>query len=263
MLINMSVIRLDGDTQMRVKINDDVVAEYAQMMLNGVSFDPIVVFNDGRSLWLADGFHRYMATRRLDGSQIHATIKMGSLEDAKLYAFAANGHRGESLTKEDIKNIVEKMENHPVTKNWTVKQIARHIGKSEATVYRLKRKARSYPTAPPAPIPTAKPDPEPLQKEDVQELTDTISLLAEENESLKAQLVLAQSGLEEFEKVEVEDTMNQLRQRITELEMEVRTLIESRNMLQNRNAELVTIIKSLKYKISRLQHAPNRLGKVA
>ena len=263
MLINMSVVRLDGDTQMRVKIDESVVTEYAQMMLNGVSFEPIIVFNDGRCLWLADGFHRFYAAVKNDCTQIDATVKMGNLEEARLFAFAANGHRGESLTAQDIKNIVFKMETHPATKTWTVKQIARHIGKSEATVYRAKRQTRAFPSQL-APTPSAKePEQEPEKVEDTQELVDTISVLAEENETLKDQLIIAQAGLEEFEKVDVEERFKVMRNRISELELEVRTLVEARNFLQNRNAELVATIKSLKYKIQRMQNAPERLGKVA
>lgn len=264
MLINMSVIRMDGDTQVRVKIDEAMVTEYAQMMLNGVVFDPIVVFNDGRSLWLADGFHRVHAAIKNDFTQIDATVKMGTQDEAKLYAFAANGHRGMSLSPEDLKKIVFEMETHPVTKHWTVKQIARHIGKSEATVYRLKRVRRSYPERPArlAQLEAPQEAPEP-PTEDVRELADTINTLAEENEILKDRLLVVQSGLEEFEQVDMEARLNVLRKRISDLEMEVRVLTESRDFLQNRNAELVATIKSLKFKLARLQNAPSRLGKVA
>jgi ParB-like chromosome segregation protein Spo0J len=264
MLINMSVIRMDGSTQVRVKIDEAVVTEYAQMMLNGIVFDPVVVFNDGRYLWLADGFHRVQAAIKNDFTQIDATVKMGSQDDAKLYAYAANGHRGISLTPEDLKKIIFDMETHPVTKTWTVKQIARHIGKSEATVYRLKRVRRSYPERPARlpqlEAPTEAPEP---PTEDVKELADTITTLAEENEILRDRLLIVQSGLEEFEQVDMESRLNVLRKRISDLEMEVRVLTESRDFIQNKNAELIKTIKSLKFKIARLQNAPSRLGKVA
>lgn len=263
MLINMSVIRVDGDTQVRVKIDESVVTEYSQMMIDGVLFDPIVVFNDGRYLWLADGFHRFLAADKLKLTQIEATVKMGTVEEAKLYAFAANSHRGESLSPQDVKKIVLMMETHPVCKHWTVKQIAKHIGKSEATVYRAKRQTRSYPAALPKPLEPAKePTPEPPSDE-IKELTDTITALAEENETLKDKILIAASGLEEFEQVDVEETIKQLRKRVSDLELEVRILTESRNFMQEKNAELVRTVKSLKFKLARLQNAPNRLGKVA
>lgn len=262
MLINMSVVRVDGDTQVRVKIDESVVTEYSQMMIDGVLFDPIVVFNDGRYLWLADGFHRFLAAEKLKLTQIEATVKMGGVEDAKLYAFAANSHRGESLTHQDIKKIVLMMETHPVCKKWTVKQVAKHIGKSEATIYRAKRHTRSYPAALPKPLEPAKePTPEPPSDE-IKELTDTINALAEENETLKDQVLIAAAGLEDFEKSDVEKMMNHLRKRIADLELEVRIITESRNFMQEKNAELVRTVKNLKYKLARLQNAPDRLGKV-
>lgn len=263
MLINMSVVRVDGGTQVRVKIDESTVTEYAQMMLNGVVFDPIVVFNDGRYLWLADGFHRFHAAVKNDCTQIDATVKMGTQDEAKLYAFAANGHRGMSLLPEDIKKIVLEMETHPLTKHWTVKQIANHIGKSEATVYRLKRLRRSYPERPARIIQPDPPAAPAAPPEDIQELADTITTLAEENEILKDRILVVQSGLEEFEQVDIEARMAAMRKKISDLEMEVKVLTESRDFLQNRNAELVATIKSLKFKIARMQNAPARLGKVA
>ena len=263
MQLKLQEIRLDGNTQPRSRVYDETVTSYTESLLDGAKFPPVDVFFDGKHYWLADGFHRFYAAVKNDCTQIDATVKMGNLEEARLFAFAANGHRGESLTAQDIKNIVFKMETHPATKTWTVKQIARHIGKSEATVYRAKRQTRAFPSQL-APTPSAKePEQEPEKVEDTQELVDTISVLAEENETLKDQLIIAQAGLEEFEKVDVEERFKVMRNRISELELEVRTLVEARNFLQNRNAELVATIKSLKYKIQRMQNAPERLGKVA
>lgn len=52
-------IRIDGGTQSRAELNNTTVDEYTEAMLEGDTFPPIVVFFDGSSYWLADGFHRY------------------------------------------------------------------------------------------------------------------------------------------------------------------------------------------------------------
>ena len=53
-----------GETQSRVRIDDDTVKEYAELMSAGVELPPLVVFWDGTEYWLADGFHRYFAAQK-------------------------------------------------------------------------------------------------------------------------------------------------------------------------------------------------------
>ena len=50
-------IRLDGDTQPRIQLNQSTVEEYVEAIQNGDSMPPIDVYYDGESYWLADGFH--------------------------------------------------------------------------------------------------------------------------------------------------------------------------------------------------------------
>jgi hypothetical protein len=62
MRLPVNLIRTDGGTQARVSLSQRVVAEYALAMQQGHSFPPVVVFYDGTSYWLADGFHRLNAS---------------------------------------------------------------------------------------------------------------------------------------------------------------------------------------------------------
>ena len=59
--INIKTIRIDGGTQSRVEINNEIVAEYAALIKAGAEFPPVIVFYDGVDTWLADGFHRFHA----------------------------------------------------------------------------------------------------------------------------------------------------------------------------------------------------------
>ena len=61
--IDISAIRTDGGTQARLKLDYDVVKEYAECMKDGDKFPPVTVFHDGSEYWLANGFHRYFATK--------------------------------------------------------------------------------------------------------------------------------------------------------------------------------------------------------
>jgi hypothetical protein len=63
-LIALSRIK-DGGAQTRVEMNPDIINEYAEAMLNGAVFPPIIVYDDEIDCWLGDGYHRFEAARKL------------------------------------------------------------------------------------------------------------------------------------------------------------------------------------------------------
>lgn len=52
--LQISDIRLDPSTQVRLKTDNEVVTDYAEAMERGDQFPPVVVFFDGEVYWLAD-----------------------------------------------------------------------------------------------------------------------------------------------------------------------------------------------------------------
>ena len=64
-LLALDMIRRDGKTQMRCALHDETADTYAERMLAGDTFPPLVVFYDGAMHWLADGFHRLAARRKV------------------------------------------------------------------------------------------------------------------------------------------------------------------------------------------------------
>lgn len=104
--INIKTIRIDGGTQSRVELNQETVAEYAQAFTDGAEFPPVVVFFDGASYWLADGFHRYFGARDAGESAIDAEIRTGTQRDAVLYSWGANDKHGLPRSNADKRNIV-------------------------------------------------------------------------------------------------------------------------------------------------------------
>jgi uncharacterized protein YerC len=132
-------IRIDGGTQARVKLNQDLVTEYAEHMKDGDKFPPITVFNDGSDHWLADGFHRFFAYKANNETMVEAEVINGTLEDATLYAFAANAKRGLSMSDEDNRNVITLMLKHPKWSLWSDREISRHVGVSNMTVGRVKQ----------------------------------------------------------------------------------------------------------------------------
>lgn len=66
-------------------VNEEKVTRYAMMLER---LPPIVVFDVGGDLLVADGYHRINAARRLEHSTIKAQILPGTWDDA--LAFAAH-----------------------------------------------------------------------------------------------------------------------------------------------------------------------------
>ena len=276
MKIKLSQIRVDGGTQSRVRMCAETVSEYASKMSDGVQMPPLDVFYDGNEYWLADGFHRYSAAKSNGNRETECTIHEGSVEDAMLYSFSANGGRGLSMTPEDNQSIISRMLAHPKWKSWTDVQIAKHIHVSNSTVGRIRRKLedagkiekkleKKYINkhGQESTMKVGKIGREPTTKEFskesepsddlIQELTHTISELSEENTVLKDKIAIGQWDASEIEKVDAAETIASLREQVKQLESENRSLKESRDMYMNRNAELTRTVKSLQAKLKKLE----------
>lgn len=68
---------------------------------------PIDVYFDGATYWLADGFHRYLATKRNQLPTILATVQPGGRSDALRHALGANATNGAYRTNADQRNAAE------------------------------------------------------------------------------------------------------------------------------------------------------------
>jgi uncharacterized ParB-like nuclease family protein len=135
-LLDMSVVRIDGDTQPRTAINPGIVQEYAEAMQAGVEFPPITVVHDGAAYWLVDGFHRFFAHRRLNRQQIGAEVVSGELSDARWLSVAANKAHGLRRTNEDkAKAVTRALKLRPDLGN---PAIAEHVGVSIEMVRRYR-----------------------------------------------------------------------------------------------------------------------------
>jgi len=80
------------------------VEEYAEMIKNGVEFDPILVWKNPKDnkYWIIDGNHRYLAHQKAGKNYLQAKLK--DLKDEKEFrkeAIKANLKHGIPLTKEE------------------------------------------------------------------------------------------------------------------------------------------------------------------
>lgn len=102
--IALDQIDIHGGTQTRVKTNEEAIESYAEEMNGGTVFPPITLYFDGATYWLADGFHRYLAAKRIGVPAITAEILAGGRVDALRHALGANATNGVYRTNADKRN---------------------------------------------------------------------------------------------------------------------------------------------------------------
>jgi hypothetical protein len=137
----------DGGAQIRVEMRAETVNDYANDMLDGAVFPPVIVFDDGHDLWLAEGYHRVEANRKIGRETIVAEIKKGSARDAVLYGIGANAEHGLRRTQADKRRAVERLLRDPEWARWSDRKLA-EIAKVDHKTIGAIRKERSgeFPT---------------------------------------------------------------------------------------------------------------------
>jgi len=129
--LKLNQIRIDGGTQSRVDIDEQVVAEYADLYHQGIQLPPVTVFYDGTDYWLADGFHRYWAQKKAGCDVVMADIYQGTQRDAILHAVGANAAHGLRRSNADKRKAVLIMLEDEEWAQWSTREIARQCGVSE------------------------------------------------------------------------------------------------------------------------------------
>jgi len=123
--LQIDLIRTDGGTQAREQMNEEAIAEYADLMANNVDFPPLSVVDDGQTLWLADGFHRLEAAKRNGATRVLANVERGTMVDAILAAAASNAGHGVRRTNADKKRAVAMVLSLPGYSDKSDREIAR------------------------------------------------------------------------------------------------------------------------------------------
>jgi hypothetical protein len=117
-IVALDEVRVDGGTQSRVAFDADAITEYAEAMRadasglvldgDGEPWPPLVVFDDGESLWLADGFHRLRAAKSKGLGAFQIDKRAGELRDAIRLSLSVNHKNGVRRTNADKKLSVER-----------------------------------------------------------------------------------------------------------------------------------------------------------
>jgi len=140
-MLELKELRVDNeDTQSRVALDDEIIAAYVDVLRDGGEFPPIVVFFDGGTCWLADGFHRVAAYRAAGAVEIKADIRVGNRRDAILFGVGANATHGLPRNNADKRRAVLTLLNDKEWGQWSNCEIARRANVSEALVRSLRFK---------------------------------------------------------------------------------------------------------------------------
>ena len=106
--VPLDAITLDDELQPRAKLDAGTLANYVELLTDGVKFPPVTVFRDSDEiLWLADGFHRWQAHKQLNLDAIDIEQIEGSRRDALLYSLSANSKHGLQRSHTDSRRAYE------------------------------------------------------------------------------------------------------------------------------------------------------------
>ena len=254
-------------TQSRVSVDTKTVDEYAEALQNGATLPPVTVFFDGTNYWLADGFHRLAAHRRLNRREIEVEQRDGTQRDAILHSVGANASHGLRRSNADKRRAVEMLLSDPEWSQWSDNAIAKACRVSHTFVaqsrpdtcnvasekkYNTKhgttatmqtaaigRTAQPQPQPEPAPANDAPPwDDAPPPLSEMEELRQS---LREVTDSLEDAL----AALADLNNPNQKEYMSE----IGKLRAELRAVETTRDALQNENAALKRHIRMLEKKL--------------
>ena len=134
--IKLEGITRDARLQPRETIPSDSVASYEDAMREGAAFPPIIIFDDGQRMWLADGFTRVLAAMKLGRVEIDAEIHAGSFRDAWIYSRGANATHGVPRTRADLARVIRSVLLDDDLVHWTNARLAALVQASRSTVER-------------------------------------------------------------------------------------------------------------------------------
>jgi len=245
--MNLNILRIDGGTQSRQEINQETVGDYAEQITAGAEFPPVTAFYDGVDYYLADGFHRYFATKKAGKASVNVEIVNGTLRDAVLHSCGVNALHGLRRTNADKRKAVMTLLDDVEWQDWSNGEIARqcHVSPpfvaslrvTEIPVVKMNRAGKKELTY-------TKPQEKTNQNVYDQE-QDALDHLSQENDQLKVRLALtAMEGTEE-EKDMARQKIIELEEEIKLLKIELSSVKISRDAFQKENNELKKQVKAM------------------
>lgn len=107
MKIKIIHIAIEKSPKVRATPNESVIAEYAEHYRSGNRLPPVVAFDTGEGLILADGLHRCMAAIKAGLEDVEADIRKGGYGEALQFALLANAKHGLPRTAADKRTCIQ------------------------------------------------------------------------------------------------------------------------------------------------------------
>jgi hypothetical protein len=132
----LSKVRVDGGTQSRAEIDEDYCAELAEAI---DALPSAIVYHDGESYWLADGFQRRRAHELARRRHMIVEVRLGTRRDAVLFSVGANATHGLRRTNADKRRAAETLLADGEWGRWSDAEIARRCGVSDRFVSAVRK----------------------------------------------------------------------------------------------------------------------------
>ena len=143
--LRLADIRIDGGTQPREAIDNNLVKEYSEAMKEGDKFPPMGVVFDGAEYWLYDGFHRYHAAHLAGAIEFPGEVINGSQETARWLSLTTNKNHGLRRTNADKQKAVKiALEMRP---DMSDRALAQHCGVSNTFVSKTRKQVSTVDTS--------------------------------------------------------------------------------------------------------------------
>lgn len=270
--MKLSQIKLDPKLMMRVELNQDIIDEYAQSMLDGDKFPPVIIFNDGDNNYLVEGFKRYNACKKNGFELIDADVRMGTYDDAFDYALTvANRIHGERYTQKDKRYQLNMALDMPRYASKSDRELSRILKVSHTFVSNSRKVTGQQPDViettrkgKPVTVQSTKKEannaPDPEKQDEVEEIATEMQGVIRENEELQNRLAVAAMEATDEEKQLAKGLLEDKDEKIRLLEADNRVLKASRDSFQREASE---IKKQLRYWENRAKKAEALLNKQA
>jgi len=245
--VKISEIKIDGGTQGRDVIDQEVVQNYVECMRAGDKFPPLTTVYDGTCYWLVDGFHRYFAAMQMGLKEVGVEFTTGTQLDAQVLSFGVNATHGLRRTAATKRKVVEMALQHILTKSMNNSELSKICAVSQSFVASVRS-------------PESKQKQEDAKKRHIvkkaEELSGETSQTSEgpDEDELKAHDIAMQADLEAMHKLlESSDALATAHEEIKKLnylngQLEIRL-----QGLMNEKNEAVKMVKKLQKELDTLK----------
>lgn len=137
--VPLANVDLDPKIHTRAELDTKRVESYAKLLKakEPARFPPVVLYFDGTTYWVADGYHRCHAHLEAELADIEAIVHQGGSRDAFLAGLAYD--QGAPKSREDKRQNVLKALADPEWAKWSNRVIATHCGVNDKTVAKFRK----------------------------------------------------------------------------------------------------------------------------